>query len=74
LIVHCQAAGFTVCNHQHATEKFPIADALPEVPRGDNGDGVNGSGARSSISKENLKKTFGDQLDWWQQVWAMALS
>ena len=31
LIVHRQAAGFIVGNHQYVTEKFPIADALPEV-------------------------------------------
>jgi hypothetical protein len=62
LIVHCQAAGFIVCNHQHATEKFPIADALPEVLTGDNGDGVNAVVLGHLYPKKTQRKHLG--INW----------
>jgi hypothetical protein len=64
LIVHRQAAGFIVGNHQYVTEKFPIADALPPdvvvVPTmmGDHGeDGRNGSGRCGAASGSSSTTT-----------------
>lgn len=58
LMVHRQAAGFLVNNHNFVTEKFPIGEPLPES---DNTTTV-------SVVKSKETKTFGDQLDWWQRV------
>mmetsp|Transcript_13285 Transcript_13285/g.23901 ORF Transcript_13285/g.23901 Transcript_13285/m.23901 type:complete len:208 (+) Transcript_13285:3-626(+) len=62
LIVHRQAVGFIVGNHQYVTNKFPIGEALPEDE---------GNETKASSSEENSnkpKKVFGDQLDWWQRI------
>jgi hypothetical protein len=66
LIVHRQAVGFIVGNHKYVTEKFPVAEALPEGD-GDNTDGDTSDTAGGS-DKETAKKVFGDQLDWWQRI------
>jgi hypothetical protein len=60
LIVHRQAVGFIVGNHQFVMDKFPIPDALP-VDAGT-------LGASSTTEQQQKKKKFGDQLDWWQKV------
>jgi DNA gyrase/topoisomerase IV subunit A len=63
LMVHRQAAGFIVNNHQHVMEHYPIAEALPidyddkeNLPKSE------------STRKEKKMQQFGDQLDWWQRV------
>ena len=58
LIVHRQAVGFIVGNHKYVTEKFPIAEALPEE----------GITKEEETAKPKPKKVFGDQLDWWQKI------
>jgi hypothetical protein len=63
LIVHRQAVGFIVNNHKYVTDKFPIADALPE-----NGVGDEDVDKETTDIPKKEKKTFGDQLDWWQRI------
>lgn len=66
LIVHRQAVGFIVGNHKYVTEKFPIAEALPE---GSNEEDAGGDDATEQEQPPRAKrKKFGDQLDWWQQI------
>lgn len=60
LMVHRQAAGFIVNNHQYVMEHYPISEALPLS--------ANEEANKPSSSKENAKKKFGDQLDWWQRI------
>jgi hypothetical protein len=69
LIVHRQAVGFIVGNHNYVMEKFPIGEALPtadELNRTDDGDDDDDDD--SEMSPTTQKKTFGDQLDWWQRI------
>jgi hypothetical protein len=61
LMVHRQAAGFIVNNHQHVMEHYPIAEALPI----DNDDDQE---TKSEHNTRKEKKKFKDQLDWWQRV------
>ena len=60
LMVHRQAAGFIVNNHQYVMEHYPISEALPLS--------ANEEANKPSSSKEKPKKKFGDQLDWWQRI------
>jgi ABC-type uncharacterized transport system substrate-binding protein len=60
LIVHRQAVGFIVGNHQYVISTFPIGEALPEW------DGCSMKTTTSTPAPS--KKVFGDQLDWWQKV------
>ncbi|KAG7352443.1 hypothetical protein IV203_008491 [Nitzschia inconspicua] len=64
LIVHRQAVGFIADNHKYVTEKFPIAEALPEGNTPESGD----SDDDDKVKLKSQKKTFGDQLDWWQRI------
>mmetsp|Transcript_7341 Transcript_7341/g.17984 ORF Transcript_7341/g.17984 Transcript_7341/m.17984 type:complete len:614 (-) Transcript_7341:30-1871(-) len=66
LIVHRQAVGFIVGNHQFVMEKFPIPEALPveSSPSPDNSD----NGNDSTKQRQKEPKKFGDQLDWWQKI------
>lgn len=66
LIVHRQAVGFIVGNHKYVTEKFPIAEALPEGNANDGDEAATGSDDDNKTKKP--KKAFGDQLDWWQRI------
>lgn len=61
LMVHRQAAGMIVNNHQHVIEHYPIAKALPT----ENDRVITSPEEESEKTKE---KKFGDQLDWWQRV------
>lgn len=73
LIVHRQAVGFIVGNHQYVTSTFPIGDALPEWDD-ESSDGTTTSSIRpdenitSTQAPPTKKKVFGDQLDWWQKI------
>ncbi|GAX26206.1 hypothetical protein FisN_16Lh022 [Fistulifera solaris] len=63
LMVHRQAAGFIVNNHQHVMEHYPIAEALPI-----DYDDKEKSPKSENTRKEKKIQQFGDQLDWWQRV------
>jgi hypothetical protein len=72
LIVHRQAIGFIVNNHKSVTEKFPIPE-LWDLPHGcDAGDfassNVAGNKTSNASKNEPVKRNFGDQLDWWQNI------
>jgi hypothetical protein len=67
LIVHRQAAGFTVGNHKFIMERFLIGDPLPE-DTGFSADTSEESSSTDSSSDSKNKKKFGDQLDWWETV------
>lgn len=68
LIVHRQAIGFIVNNHNFVSDKYPIRPALPETPeqvhqleeQQGNGDVV--------IMMEESNTKWRGQLDWWQRV------
>ena len=71
LIVHRQAVGFIVNNHKTVTEKFPIPPVW-DLPHGFETDdfvsnNITGKMTSSTIS-EPVKRNFGDQLDWWEQI------
>ena len=72
LLVHRQAAGFTVANHDVVHRTFPIAAALPdtaehiaaqiELPPG-------GTQSEMPVTvEEPVNRAWGDQLSWWQSV------
>jgi hypothetical protein len=63
LMVHRQAAGFIVNNHQHVMEHYPIAEALLI-----DYDDKETSSKSENTRKEKKIQQFGDQLDWWQRV------
>lgn len=65
LIVHRQAVGFIVGNHNYVMETFPIGDALPTEPKNGNSEEEEKEAIRR---KEEQRKKFSDQLDWWQRV------
>jgi len=67
LIVHRQAVGFIVRNHEIVLEKYPIGDKIPDV--------LNHciDEQQSSNRTVDVKKSKSDsfsttQLDWWQRV------
>jgi hypothetical protein len=60
LMVHRQAAGFIVNNHEDVAQHHPIKAKLTV----DNG----GDGTSSAVEGKAAKKPkFGDQLDWWRK-------
>ncbi|KAL7541499.1 hypothetical protein ACHAXR_010971 [Thalassiosira sp. AJA248-18] len=76
-LVHRQAAGCTVDNHQVVHKTFLIGDALPvkmeELLATVSGvDGENPTqhtlDANPASAKQPTKKVWGDQLSWWQRV------
>lgn len=60
LMVHRQAVGFIVGNQKYVTETFPIGEPLP-VP-------YSSTNEKTSDEKNERRKVFGDQLDWWQRI------
>jgi hypothetical protein len=60
LMVHRQAVGFVVGNHQFVQEKFPIGEELPEEMEG----GSEGESEEEAVPR----KQFSDQLEWWQKI------
>lgn len=71
LIVHRQAAGFLVNNHNVVTQTFPIKSALPEPcwegDRPENELASKGSELESRRHDESSAR-IPDQLDWWQRI------
>jgi len=55
LLVHRQAVGFIVNNHNVVHETFPIGEPLPMNPN------------EKPVVKEEFTK-YGDQRDWWERV------
>lgn len=70
LIVHRQAAGFLVNNHNVVTQTFPIKSAL-RVPCWEEGypenEILNGKDLESRRGDESATR-IPDQLDWWQRI------
>jgi hypothetical protein len=71
LIVHRQAAGFLVNNHNVVTQTFPIKSALPEpcweADSPGNELAVNVAEPESRRFDESEAR-IPDQLDWWQRI------
>lgn len=67
LLVHRQAVGFIVDNHNTVARHFPIGGPLPLSI-----DENEGSGDHGDIEKhgkgESKKEKFGTQTDWWQRI------
>jgi hypothetical protein len=77
LIVHRQAAGFLVNNHNVVTQTFPIGKALPtcweELEAASDVHDLVSMQAVSSNLVQTTKQTeasprIPDQLDWWQRI------
>ena len=71
LIVHRQAIGFTVGNHNSVTRKFPIPESW-DLPEGCTYDLIKDDSSgdmRSEISanSESLKRNFSGEMSWWKQ-------
>jgi hypothetical protein len=64
LMVHRQAIGMIVNNHNFVHKMFPIDDALeiPDIPKN------NETLSIKSVEPKKPIKKFGDQLDWWQSI------
>ena len=65
LLVHRQAAGFTVNNHNHVTKLHPIGPAISVEDDERNNDEHDGNDKQKTKKKT---QAFGDQLDWWQRI------
>mmetsp|Transcript_43950 Transcript_43950/g.65187 ORF Transcript_43950/g.65187 Transcript_43950/m.65187 type:complete len:208 (-) Transcript_43950:330-953(-) len=61
LLVHRQAVGFIVNNHEFVHKKFPIGDALNE-------EGVEVIQAPDEENQTGKKENPTGQLDWWKRV------
>jgi hypothetical protein len=59
LIVHRQAIGMIVNNHEFVMNHYPIPEAIPVTEPGKN---------LQNKPPPAAQKKFGDQLDWWQRV------
>ena len=68
LIVHRQAVGFIVGNHQFVMEKFPIPEALPVDSSATSDNNGSNNVKDSTKQRKSEPKKFGDQLDWWQKI------
>jgi len=72
LLVHRQAVGFIVDNHNTVSRHFPIGGPLPFS--NDDGPGEpSGKGNRDGDQDRNgkdgsIKNKFGTQTDWWQRI------
>jgi hypothetical protein len=64
LMVHRQAAGFLVQNHQYVTKAYPIPEAIV-IKETDKSDAS--LQEMSAKSAEPVKK-WTDQLDWWERI------
>jgi hypothetical protein len=69
LLVHRQAVGFIVDNHNTVARHFPIGGPLPlRIDKDESGvDGRNGEDGRNG-RVEAKKEKFGTQTDWWQRI------
>lgn len=70
LLVHRQAVGFIVDNHNTVAKSFPIGEPLrlqeDDEASGEEEGEENGNGA--SNGKGQAQKKFGTQTDWWQRI------
>ena len=64
LMVHRQAAGFLVNNHEYVMKHFPIPEALPITGQVQCSDKKSSSEPSYSSEKQQLS----GQLDWWQRI------
>ena len=67
LLVHRQAVGFTVGNHQYVHNAFRIPDPLPVKLDDLKPNNENMQQMKQSEKDISKKEKFGDQLDWWQK-------
>jgi hypothetical protein len=68
LMVHRQAVGFIVNNHEYVQKDYPIPEPLPISRRKVDQASlatINGEKGKQLGEKTN---EFGDQLDWWQRI------
>jgi hypothetical protein len=66
LIVHRQAVGFIVRNHEIVLEKYPIGDKIPDLPNCiDEQQSSNRTMDEKTGKSDSLSTT---QLDWWQRI------
>jgi len=61
LIVHRQAVGFLVRNHEIVYENYPIGDKIFEKEEGD-------QCRNNNIGETDEDHNFKTQLDWWQRI------
>lgn len=67
LIVHRQAVGFLVRNHEIVLEKYPIGGKIPDLPKNCIDDQRSSNRAvDENKSKSDISLTA--QLDWWQRI------
>lgn len=67
LIVHRQAVGFLVRNHEIVLEKYPIGDKIPDLPK----NCIDDQHSSNRAVDENKSKSdipLSTQLDWWQRI------
>jgi len=67
LLVHRQAVGFIVDNHNTIARHFPIGPPLSIETIGDDKKG-GGGGNKENGKAESKKQKFGTQTDWWQRI------
>jgi ribosome-binding ATPase YchF (GTP1/OBG family) len=70
LMVHRQAVGFIVNNHNFVVEKFPIGDPLPVENEDHEKDASSQEKTKQATNgkQQQQQQHFGDQLDWWQRI------
>jgi len=64
LMVHRQAAGFLVNNHEYVMKHFPIPEALPISETGQSSNEIISNEPSSRSERHQLS----GQLDWWQRI------
>lgn len=70
LLVHRQAVGFIVDNHNTVARTFPIGNQLrleDEEDLSPNEENANGATAVGT-AEEQAQQQFGTQTDWWQRI------
>jgi len=69
LLVHRQAVGFIVDNHNTVANTFPIGDPLRlEDDENLSPNEESGDGETTGNAKEQERQQFGTQTDWWQRI------
>jgi len=66
LIVHRQAIGFIVNNHDFVIKKFPIGEPLPIDEESNSTQ--EGNTWKQNKAKDEIERNFTGQLDWWQRI------
>ena len=69
LLVHRQAVGFIVDNHNTVARHFPIGGPLPlSMDEDESGDDEKSEKDGRNGKVEAKKEKFGTQTDWWQRI------